>query len=826
MNWSPVIMVEGLTLTRDTQVRSTGLAITSQPNASRLNQLSGEWYPALVVGSVQLGQSSWSPVEGSPTAQTLTFSLQSEIADGWDRKALRAFFCGDPDESAIVEYGEVIGATTTSFDVRLLTGADADTVLDEGSVIYIGAEAFRVASCTGNTVTIVDEIPASFVFPGGTSANDLDRSTGGVVGRLGHFGTRIATHTAPVAANAAPPYGDNRVFLTNPRLKGRRVWLFRAAVSNGALVEQLIGQFVIDSDEKVELSDDGTTISVSCVSVAGALDSWQFNVRSVQYQYEFVQFSGFDGIVAVGGRSALTSQSDSIWGNFALSVVQNGETIAVVAGGTNLITSLSFGGKLPDVTQVASAAEFAETANPSRRTSYNEALATYPFDVVRDGTGLDITPDQTTHPFYSTDRPDPDDPTSVLPGVLRHPLHMWLAHLSCLSSNLPLHWRIPLAADTVDVAGVLAFARGTLAAVTAWPGVVAGGDGEPLDAMAWLDEAYLLSLGLGRATDQYGRLTVRSIYAPALSTASLTQSNTQRGRPFSRPTRLAADTIVARMGAGVGKAPLYEVSSAEVYLPDEGTVQTTSIEIEAAGPIAADDPTTDLLTLAARPGAAIVRAYVTSLGAFVRKGVPMTALVVGDSTLNQLDTDNVQPMTPGSLVTVNLIGLLDIVTGWKTPQNTYNALVMRHQWDRQFTEQMVDLALYRNRQVRFGYALLITDVVNNGDGTFDLQFDDDETILPDSGSLIDYVAPDGKVYPNDAETAENTITTYSAPNAQLVDQYYAVKGTGALSISTGTGVWTSTTAPVAGDWLTLAQLGSNATAETVFAYFGRDTFGI
>lgn len=822
-NWTPVVMVEGLSLELDDSVRPSGLAYMNEPTQTAPEgRVTGPWRAALL--SVELGELSWSPIEGNATTQELTFTLNIDAPDATNSRQgslLRSYFLGDADPVGLLAFGEVVSPTTTSFDVTMLDGSDAADTFGPGTLLYLSAEAWRVASSTVDTITVENTVPQSFIYPDGGTNNDLTKSSSAVEGNLGHIGTRLSTHTARAASTSAPPYEDDRVFASNPRLKGRRVWLFRCAIVGGELLEQCIGQYIIASDDSIQLNDACTELTVTCVSIVGAFDEYQFNTRNVQYRYSFLTINGGSRVSAAGGISEASNFEDSVWGNYPVSVVQAGETVATLFGGTDLLPDLRFGGKSPDVTNLSSNADFDTLPDPSKRDLYNEVLASNPFDILRSADGFTLTPSPVFHPYYSTDRPDPDDPSSTSPGILRNPLHLWLAHMGCLSSNLPSHWILPFAADTVNVESVLAKARGVTGSINEWPGVVAGGDGEPIDAMKWADQTFLVPVGAARVQDQYGRIDIAFVYAPPVSSTLIRDTNTGYGRSTRRPVKLAADSFIAVIGTGVGDRPIIEVQSGEVYLPDRGTVQSTNVTIEAQGALSPDDPTTDLGTLVGRPAPAFIRAYLTSIGQWLRKGMAKIELSVGLADLNLMDPANVQPLMPGSLVDISLTGLIDIVTGAKQSADGYQGLVFSHQWTQDFTTQLISVGLYRNRLVRYGFSLLITNVVDNSDGTYTLTFDADESILPD-GAGVDYLSPIG-AFATDLATAENAQTDYNADDVVVVDQYFAAKFVGTLASN----ILTAGTLPVAGDWVVLADLGGgNNEAEAVFAYFGRDKYGV
>ena len=822
-NWTPVVMVEGLSLDRTTtDIRPTGLAFLPDPlQSAPEGRVTGAWRPALL-SIPELTDLTWSPIEGNSATQSLTFILSLDEPDDVDDRQgtlIRSYFLGDPDPVAILAFGEVVTPTTTSFDVTMLDGTDADATFGEGSVMYLGSEVFRVTSASTDTVTIVNALPSSYIYPDGGSDSDLTRSVDGVSLALGHLGSRVSTHTGRASASAAPPYEDDRVYTANQRLRGRRVWLFRCAVVGGELIEQLLGQFVIAGNESITMNEDATELTVTCSSIVGAFDGYQFNTRSVQWRRSFYTINDGTLVNVNGDRESTFSFENSIWKNYAITVLQAGQVVAALVGDRYLAQDIRMGGDTPDVAELNTEGGLDAPSIP--KTTFNEALSTNPFDVVRLDTDT-LTPDPTLHPYYSVDKPDPDDPASTSPGILRHPLHMWLAHLGCLSSNLPLHWKLPFALDSVNVTNVLALARGQAGSIREWPGIVAGGDGQPLPAMKWLDESFLKPLGMGRVQDQYGRMDVAPVYAPRLSTASLTGSNTLQGRKVYRPVKLAADALTARLGMGVGSASLRDLSSLDVYLPDAGSVQSESVEIIAQGVLSADEPTTDLATLDGRPGVAFVRAYLSSIGQWFRRGMAKVELVVALPELNVMDPENVQPLVPGSLVDVDLIGLIDITTGAKQQVGGYQGIVIRHLWENQCTEQSVTIGLYRNRLVRYGFSLLITVVVDNMDGTYTLTFDDTESIAPDGTPGPNYVSPAGE-FATDLATAVDTQTTYSADNVSVVDQYFAQRFVGTMANN----VLTAGTAPIVGDWIVLADLGDgNDTAESTFAYFGRDKYGV
>jgi hypothetical protein len=828
INWTLTVMIEGLVFDADDSVRPSALSfVPERTEAAPEGRVTGRWHPCLTYRAqgekIVLSGQSWSPLKGSVAVQTMEISINAAYAG--ELMSVRDYFLARPQPVAIIAFGETITPTTVSFDVTMLDGSTADATISAGAVLYIGREVFRVASCTGDTVTVEAAIPQSFIYPGGGADNDLGRSTDGVELGLGHIGSRIVTHTGRTSGNQPPTFDDDRVYLQNPVLRGRRAWLHRSAIVGGELIEQCLGQYVIGGEDTITKSADGTAIRVPFQSLAGSFSSYQFNTRCVQFQYEFARFPGSSQVLARGGIAPTSNPADSVWKRVGVFVdlMQEGDRVAAVVGEIQLLQGLTFGGDAVEVYELTGRLDdYLEATDGRRLKRFNEVFTSYPYDIVTADGGSQFTITGTSHPLYSTERPDPNDPTATDPGILRHPLHMWLAHARGLSSNLPTHWTLPIGRDGVDVAGVLALARGAFGHITEWPGVVKGGDGKAFNGLDWMDEAYLVPLGCGRATDQFGRLTVRSLLSPSDTLVTIGDANVGPTRPYSLPMGVTADMVEAVTGRGLSDAPIITLTSLDSYSPSIVDQRIIAIEINADGALAAIDQADPVLALE-RPGIQHVRAVVNSIGAMLSKSMGQYQLDVNLSSLNTMDPAFVQPLIPGTFFRLAIRAMDNPETGALEDGLALNGLVMEHKWSTDFTTQAIRVMIYPYAQRRIGYALLVTGVTPTGGSGYDLTFDADQSILPDGGASL-YTSPTGATFATDLSTLAHAVSTYSAAKALLCDQYMAAKATVDI---TGTGAVVSASVPVVGDWVVLADLGDgNTGAEGVFAYFGRDRYGV
>jgi hypothetical protein len=253
-------------------------------------------------------------------------------------------------------------------------------------------------------------------------------------------------------------------------------------------------------------------------------------------------------------------------------------------------------------------------------------------------------------------------------------------------------------------------------------------------------------------------------------------------RRVRRPAQVAATS------PGVPAAPL-----ADVYA------------IDGRGYLAADTAASGL-GLLAEAGVILARAIVSSLGEYLRFGPVQSLVKVNSADLSDMDPDAVQSLLPGDLVDVQLIGLRG------RDNVAVQGIVIASTWAADFTTRELRVLVLDIALRRWSAAVLITGVTDNEDGTYTLTFATDDTVTP-----LPYD------YSTDLATLQDQFTLggvwLSLCDATLLELETSVEFDGTDTI-------TSATAPVAGYWLVLGDLGQNTTVEARFGFIGRDRWGI
>lgn len=827
MNWSWAILIEGLMRRGETSTHPLGLVVADPPSSVTFpnGDVFGGTCPC--IRDVRLSSMSVAPVSGEVASQTLSCEIDLRDED------VARFFFAEPSPVGVLTYGgSGVSLSTNQVPVTLFSGGAPSSAMPAGSVVYIGREAFRVASTGAVSFTATSTRPSSVIYPGAGETNDVTR-TGSAAGSLGHGFTTMRAHLARSSADSPAPWQNDLVFVDNPSLKNRRVFLYRVGVNSaGQCIQQLAGQYRLDA-ETLSTGADGLTLSFGATSLVGSLQGAKINRRPVVYQLRISR--GTEFLVAESEYGGITSLTDSLYyqpGQLisARAVVANGEEVGALCPVDENTTTPSLLFDAVATTRVLAPIDPASTFGglviepaesvDSELRAFNEVLVSDPMLSARSSAASTYPQRATTHPYYSTEAPDPSDPAVTTNAILTHPLHIVLAHLGVINSRLPNHWKIEYGPESVDRDGILSAARAVF--VPEWPGVVAGNDGKPIDALKWLYESFLRPLGWGWGVDQHGRLTVRSLLSPPSAiTSEIGQTLALYGRAVQRSTRASADAVIASVGGGVGSAQV-TVTGRDAYLPDDDDPSSSVYEIEARGALSPNAPTSTALDV---PSVQLVRGYVSALGALLSKGARGLVITVTTAEISAIKPSRIYDLLPGELVTLTLRGLRG-VSGLIEDDQATSAIVIQHEWSQNYSAQKITTLLLPYRLRRISASAVVTAVTDDGGGQFTLTVEADDTVDP-VGSGVPYDSPFGS-FSSDAATIEHQSEKLAGVNIEVSDQYLAAKGTAVFSSRSGNDIVVvgSTTTPVVGDWLTIGPLGDNAStrAESELAFFGRDEF--
>ena len=782
VNWTWVVAIEGVTLTGETQ--PTGFSTVAWPGPD--DPATGVYEPVLVPGSVRVSESAINPIAGDPPSQSLSFDLI--LTDD----VFGALFARP---EAIGVLASPVAVTDTSLTVTVPTGTLEDVV--PSGVLYIGREAFcGVAS--GNTWIFGDVMYDGALYPVGV----LDRAVDGASGRLGHLYTTIRPHGV---RSGTPPWPNDLVYMANPTLRGRRVFLFRAGRNAaGEWVEQLFGQYRIATELTTNAA--GTIVSVRADSLVGAAQSAQFWTNPQRYTLTAGQwFTGVDdppiSRYQVTGTRLPALSSSYLRGQAVDSII-----VPMAVGDSGLIASAqSFGTALAPFAGYMST--LFEQAPGGARTSAEGYILQRRFgfangvpevtedDVVQRKqvtftellvSDPELTEQRTEHPFWDG---------SV---VQQNPLLMVLQHLGERASGLSSQWVYRLGPDAVDVAGIETLA--ILYAQAQFPGVVAGGDGRPVPALRWMADTYLRPIGCGWGVNQFGQLTVRSLFFPATSPTDVTLANALEGRALRRSLQAAANAVRI-------DARRLTINGLGSFLPDPDDEASAVYAIDGSALVAGDNAD-DESTLLARPGIVLARAVATSLGEYLRGGPLQAVVTVTSASVSAFDPALIQDLLPGQLVTMTLTGLRG------RNNKLIQALIVSHKWANDYTSQDIRVLLTDVSLVRWSAAVEIDTVTDNTDGTYTLTFATDDTIRP--------TPYDG--YATDLETLQDQ-HDLGGFDLLLCDATLAAVETVSFN---GIDMIFSVSTPAPGQWLTLSDLGTNpgTAAEGLFGFAGRDRFGL
>jgi hypothetical protein len=780
-NWTWIVAIEGVTLGNST--RPTGFSLIADPGDGlrREGAVLGTYVPLLVPGSLRLGSQEINVLAGDPPAQSFSVSLllTPELYD---------VLFEQPEPIGVLDSG--LAADDGSFDVVVPTGTLEGVIGGAQTTLWIGREAF-VGTASGNTFTIVGDVPRSLIYPDAGSDNDLARSSASV-GDLGHLFTRIEDHPKRSASNiGAQP--DDRVFAACPILRGRRIYLYRGGYAAGEWVEQLMGQYILSDD--LEFGADAVEVTLTGRSLIGTATSARFNTRAVTYRLDLSDPSG-----ALVNTDGPLDSTGSAWArpdvdletvlvpvaSQSRAFLTQGQ-VGIGSSTGNTYNPFVFPHQVPIPVKPYQFGyaeglppEFGQ-AQPSTVT-FNELLVSDPTFVLSDD----------HHPYY--------DGTEIQ----QNPLIMVLQHFGEHPSNLPDNWVYRIGPDSIDVDSIEELSQYFASAT--WPGIVAGGDGKSVPALSWLASMFLRPLACGWAVDQHGRLTIRSLLRPEQSLASITQSNTLYGRGQRRSLSVAAEAVRINIGQGGGDSPRVIVNALDAYLPDSSAPLADVYAIDGRGYLAADT-VADGLGLLAQAGVILARAIVNSLGEYLRFGPVQSLVKVNSADLNDMDPDAVQSLLPGDLVEIQLIGLRG------RDNVAVQGIVIASTWAADFTTRELRVLVFDIALRRWSAAVEIATVTDNGDDTYTLTFTATDTVTP-----LPYD------YSTDLATLQDQFARGGA-TLLLCDDKLLDRGLAAFD-----GVDTITTTaplvPAVGNWLVLADLGDVPVAATRFGFLGRDKWGI
>ena len=860
-SWIWLVEIEGLGrdgLTSNVQQSIVPMALTSEPwpgdsafaGGSASGRVCDEWQAILQPGSVTLSGMSFSPFAAKPGAQTLSFDLSLPP----ERPEVERFFLSQPEPVARLTTAITPTATTITMDDT--TGITA------GDVLYIGAECFRVRTVDSSTQVSLctgivggnSTVGPTLIWPEAVAANNGTRGSDGAVGVIGAIGSRIAQHDIP-AADDPPPWPDDRVYLANTRVKGRRVYLRRVswglnADGDEGYREQLFGQYVITS---VNVNADGTTVSVSANSLVASFDKAELGARGVADRILVVQSSTGNPVTQGAWAYAFIDRDQSpdaedrrIWRDTAVAYSSGSEagffvgldSVNAFNSKVGVATTRTFGVKFFSGDQQATTDLVAQFNAGSVGVSVKEVLLSDPFDQNFDTTGNELLfGPGGIFPYYSTDKPGGA-------GRLTHPLHMLLAHLAQLNSNLPNHWQLRLDTSAVATDTILQLAEQI--AVNEWPGVCVTG---PVKAMEWLAKTFLQPLACGWVTDEFGRLSVAALTMSRLSPWSvpnlgslsvfngINAESLAPGRQIQRIVEAESGVTIMNIGQGLGKEPRIAIQSADAYRVPDGDPQVATFTLEAMGALSPDNPVDN--------GAALqfnsimyLRSIASTIGTYLRDGVIQYTLHIPssypteDEAFAPFGVGVLGPAMPSRYALPGSLVLLAAnIPGLRKLSGIRLAVVLGHQWQDNCATQQIRVADL-GEQVRIAAAgrVVSASVVS---GQLEIVLEPDFEVLP-----VPYNAPPFGDITEDGQTLSAFVST--AGDFEFVrffDDTLAERNPGSgnaeqfISYDTATNTLTTTAAgsytPVAGDFVLMANLGESDTAvEDYFAFMGRDRFAL
>lgn len=861
-SWIWLIEIEGLgrdNLTANNQFSITPMALTTQswPTNSgyaggfATSRICDEWQAVIQPESVTLSAMSYSPFAQKPGAQTLSFDIALPNA----LPEIERYFLSNP--LPVANITTIISPTDTTILM------DDTSAISAGDIIYIGAECFRVGVVNSSTLITVNQsiIGGSsangpdITWPYGISANVGTRAGNGAVGVIGAFGSRLATHEVP-QPNELPPFPDTRVYLANPRVKGRRVYLRRVSWGvNGSGVEgyreQLFGQYLI---RDVTVNANGTTVTVSASSLVSSYEKAELGARGISDRLQV--YTG-----PAGGTAALIdldntpgNQDRRIWKANTVCYSNGSEAgmfvgtefvgIAILNGETifrSLRTTRTLGLKLFSAIQLELDEvnpEMARFISREAGQKVKEVLISDPLEIILDTSGNEVLypSNPSEHPYYSTDKPGGA-------GILQHPLHLMLAHLGQLSSNLPYHWQLRLDTQAVAKAAILQYAEQLV--INEWPGVCVTG---PVKAMEWLAKTFLQPLACGFVTDEFGRLSVAPITMLRLSpwavpkvfdgttaTNSIDDSVLAPGRQVQRIVEVEAGVTQSITGQGLGKEPRITIQSADAYKVADGDPENTTFVIDAMGAFSPDNETQNSVLIDIVP-VMFMRSITSTIGTYLRAGAIQYTFRIpsgfpDEEQEYQPFSDTLAPAMPSRYALPGTyVAIAANVSGLRKLSGPRLAAVLEHKWEDNCATQQIRV-LDLGQFLKIAPAGRVVSATDNLDGTMDIVLEPDFEVIP-----VPYNAPPFGTITEDGETLSAFVATGSETEyVRFYDETLAERNPGGgqyeevFSYNTATDTLTTGYLngylPVAGDFVLLADLGEH-NVQDYYAFMGRDKFNL
>jgi len=861
-SWIWLIEIEGLGrdgIATNNQFGITPMALTTETwpgnsafaNGFATSRICDEWQSVIQPDSVRLSAMSYSPFAQKPGAQTLTFDIALPDA----RPEIERYFLSNPLPVAnITSQIDPTDSTITMTDTSALTAGD---------IIYIGAEVFRVRLVISPTVVLLNQAiiggssanGPDISWPSGISLNVGTRAAVGAVGVIGAFGSRIAIHEVP-QPNELPPFPDTRVYLANPRVKGRRVYLRRVSwglnqSGQEGYREQLFGQYLI---RDVTINSDGTTLTVNASSLVASYEKAELGALGVNDRLQLYIGPSGGNVALIDFDYTPGSLDRRIWkegtvcysnGTEAGLFVASEFVFTAVVNGSSfyraLRTTRSLGLKPFTPVELLSenlSEELARFISRETGQKVKEVLISDPLQIILDTSGNEALYPLTaaSHPYYSTDKPGGA-------GILQHPLHLMLAHLGQLSSNLPHHWQLRLDTQAVAKAAILQYAEQLV--VNEWPGVCVTG---PVKAMEWLAKTFLQPLGCGFVTDEYGRLSVAPItmlrsspwgipkvFDGTSASNSIDVSVLAPGRQVQRIVEVEAGVTQSITGQGLGKEPRLTIQSIDAYKVADGDPENTTFVIDAMGTMSPDNEIQNISLLDIVP-IMFMRSMTSAIGTYLRAGAIQYTFRIpsgfpDEEQLFQPNGNTLAPAMPsryalpGTYVTISAS-----IPGLRKLPGPRLGAVLEHLWqDNCATQQIRVLDL--GNLIRICPAGRVVSATDNGDGTMDIVLEPDFEVLPVPYNTSPFgdITEDGETLSAFATTAgdyeyvrfyDSTLADRN-PGVGNAEQVYSYD----LSTNTLLVNYSAGYLPVAGDFVLLAELGEGDVDE-FYAFMGRDRFNL
>ena len=735
---------------------------------------------------IDVANNGVSPVRGDPQQGSL--SVELVIPDSEPEVA--AYFAATPSRPAVYAITN-FGPTDTVIYVDptelAASGIDAD------SIIYWGREAFRVeqVNLPLGIIVVVDEIPGGY------------RSTIGAVGVEGHFGTFIEEHLGEFASQR-PPYNDSRIFLTSPFLKDREVMVWS---TDGSSPETVHSRYYL---EGAVWTNDQTNLEVRARDVLAVLADQQVN--SVIANYTFA-----DGVEGFAPRNLVPHPSST--SNFGIvSRVEQADAslICTAAGGLLAVGDLivwaaTYAWSVADLTNFGIGTLY--LGNSERLIALNgtpipDAVSVSGgiFEVISsnpDFYGLNELGGSTS-PYYS----------STLGTEAVHPLDLLRCHLGTIDSNLPPVWRTKMPPSFIDDAAIVLL-RDTVYRGWTWKGVIQVCDGSSEGLMAWLTRKFVRPLAASFTVDNSGRVTVRSLFDTADTTLpTIGDEAVMIGRGVSFDLEVGVDAIRATSGVLVDGTTTVTVFGTGAYQSSFGiTRQTQVVDLEAEGLLSVVE-FRDVTQ-------AVIQRYAERLAR-------MSALFRLKAQTVQLSVLMSAQAAAGQYRIMQIRGLREPETGLvaATPSLRLGYITAVENDPRLGTAKITAI-LYPTKANRIGASALVVSAADDENLVVELEYyiepldaSGDYLYGPSTGSLVKFDSQTFAVGDEivvrdlhlDRVTDSSTVVSVAGPN--MVVTPLTTAGGGPAYV------------PVAGDIVTFADDGQWHTAQSNYAFFDLDQFGI